>query len=56
MHLLAYVLAGDMVEYIPRSVEILQNMPEPSGGMTAPLNSPGHGLILDEGAVTRFRA
>lgn len=55
VHLLASVPAGDMVEYMPRSTEILQNMPEPSGGMMAPLDAPGHGLNLDEGAVTRFR-
>ena len=55
VHLLASVPAGDMVEYMPRSTEILQNMPKPSGGMMAPLDAPGHGLMLDEGAVTRFR-
>jgi L-alanine-DL-glutamate epimerase-like enolase superfamily enzyme len=54
VHLLASVPAGDMVEYVPRLMEILQNLPEPSGGMTAPLDAPGYGLILDEGAVTRF--
>jgi hypothetical protein len=43
-----------MVEYVRGLIKILQNLPEPSGGMTAPLDAPGHGLILDEGAVTRF--
>ena len=55
VHLLASVPAGDMVEYMPRSTEILRNMPVPSGGKMAPLDAPGHGLELDEGAVSRFR-
>jgi len=53
-HVLASVPAGDMVEYMPRSMEILQNMPVPSGGKIAPLDALGHGLQLDEEAVAHF--
>ena len=55
VHLLASVPAGHMVEYMPRSTEILQNMPVPKDGMMAPLDAPGHGLILDEKAVAQYR-
>lgn len=56
VHLLASTPAGHMVEYMPRSTEILRNMPEPDGGMMRPLDAPGHGLALDESAIARFRA
>ncbi len=55
VHLLASVSAGHMVEYMPRSMEILQNMPVPTCGKLVPLDLPGHGLQLDEEAVARFR-
>ena len=56
VHLLASTPAGHMVEYMPRSNDILRNMPEPKGGVMAPVDAPGHGLELDEAAVARFRA
>lgn len=55
VHLLSSVPTGDMVIYTPCLMEILQNMLEPSGGMMASLDALGHGLMLDEGVVTRFR-
>ncbi|MBG05227.1 MAG: hypothetical protein CMM59_14260 [Rhodospirillaceae bacterium] len=55
VHLLASVPAGHMVEYMPRSTEILENMPVPVAGKMAPLDAPGHGLQLDEAAVARFK-
>ncbi|MEL0110199.1 MAG: mandelate racemase/muconate lactonizing enzyme family protein [Rickettsiales bacterium] len=55
VHLLASVPAGHMVEYMPRSTEILRNMPEPKGGMMAPLDAPGHGLVLNEKAVDTYK-
>jgi len=55
VHFLASVPAEDMVEYMPRSAENLQNMPIPIGGKMAPIVAPGHGLKLDEGAVARSR-
>jgi L-alanine-DL-glutamate epimerase-like enolase superfamily enzyme len=55
VHLLAGVSNGHMVEFMPRSAEILANMPEPVEGVLRPAEGPGHGLILDEAAVERCR-
>ena len=55
MHLLASVPAGHMVEYMPLSTEVLENMPVPVAGKMAPLDAPGHGLQLAESAVARFK-
>ena len=55
VHLLAAVPNGHMVEYMPRSTEILTNMPVPSGGVLRPAPGPGHGLQLDERSVARCR-
>ena len=44
-----------MVEYMPRSTEVLENMPVLVAGKMAPLDAPGHGLQLDEVAVARFK-
>ena len=55
VHLLASVPVGYMVEYMPRSAEILDNMPMPLEGKMAPLDAPGHGLQLNEAAVAKFK-
>ena len=55
VHLLASVPVGYMVEYMPRSTEILDNMPMPLEGKMAPLDAPGHGLQLNEAAVAKFK-
>ena len=44
-----------MVEYMPRSTEILENMAVPVAGKMAPLDASGHGLQLDEVAVATFK-
>jgi L-alanine-DL-glutamate epimerase-like enolase superfamily enzyme len=44
-----------MVEYMPRSTEILANMPVPKDGVLHPAVGPGHGLQLDEKSVARCR-
>jgi L-alanine-DL-glutamate epimerase-like enolase superfamily enzyme len=54
VHLLAAVSHGHKVEYMPRSTEILQNMPVPVKGVLSVPEGPGHGLKLDEAAVKRF--
>ena len=55
VHLLAAVPNGHMVEYMPRSTEILANMPVPSDGILRPAEGAGHGLLLDEKTVARCR-
>jgi len=55
VHLLAAVPNGHMVEFMPRSTEILANMPAPSDGVLRPADGAGHGLLLDEKAVARCR-
>jgi L-alanine-DL-glutamate epimerase-like enolase superfamily enzyme len=55
VHLLAAVSHGHMVEFMPRSTEILANMPQPVDGVLRPAEGPGHGLQLDEAAVARCR-
>ena len=54
-HLLASVPAGHMVECVPFSTEVLENMPVPVAGKIALLDAPGHGLQLDESAVARLK-
>ncbi|MGD8810112.1 MAG: mandelate racemase/muconate lactonizing enzyme family protein [Gammaproteobacteria bacterium] len=55
VHLLAAVPNGHMVEFMPRSTEILANMPTPQDGILRPADGPGHGLVLDEKTVARCR-
>ncbi len=56
VHLLAATPIGHMVEFMPRSDEILTNMPTPKEGVLAPAAGPGHGLVLNEKAVAEFQA
>jgi L-alanine-DL-glutamate epimerase-like enolase superfamily enzyme len=39
---------------MPRSTEILQNMPIPVKGVLSVPDGPGHGLKLNDEAVKRF--
>ena len=55
MHLLAAVPNGYKVEYMPRSTEILSNMPVPVDGVLRPAEGAGHGLELNERSVKRCR-
>ncbi len=55
VHLLAAAPNGQIVEYMPRSMAILQNMPEPVDGVLTAPDGPGHGLALDEAAYERCR-
>lgn len=55
VHLLAAVPNGHKVEYMPRSTEILANMPAPVDGVLRPAEGAGHGLQLDERSVKRCR-
>ena len=55
VHLLAAVSNGHMVEFMPRSTEILANMPVPIDGRLRPAEGAGHGLVLDEKTVRRCR-
>lgn len=55
VHLLAAAPNGHMVEFMPRSTEILANMPMPADGILRPAEGAGHGLRLDEKAVARCR-
>jgi L-talarate/galactarate dehydratase len=55
VHLLAAVPNGYMVEYMPRSGAMLQTMPALQDGNLVAPQAPGLGLVLDEGAVQRFR-
>jgi L-alanine-DL-glutamate epimerase-like enolase superfamily enzyme len=54
-HLLASSAAGAEVEYMPRSEAMLSAMPQVRGGVIELGETPGHGLILDEDAVQRYR-
>ena len=54
-HLLAAVPNGHMVEYMPRSTAILQDVPTPRDGVLALTDAPGHGLELDKAAFERCR-
>lgn len=53
VHLLAAAPNGEILEYMPRSVPILQDMPEPVDGVLHAPDRPGHGLALDEKAYER---
>jgi L-alanine-DL-glutamate epimerase-like enolase superfamily enzyme len=55
VHLLCAVPNGYMVEYVPRSADILASMPRPERGELAAPAAPGLGIILDETAVRRCR-
>lgn len=55
VHLLAAASNGHKVEYMPRSTEILANMPVPEKGVLRPAAGAGHGLQLDEKSVARCR-
>ncbi len=55
LHLLAAVPHGEILEYMPRSGAILQEMPIPVEGVLTAPNGPGHGLVLNEAAVERYR-
>jgi L-alanine-DL-glutamate epimerase-like enolase superfamily enzyme len=56
VHLLASTPGGLMVEYMPRSAAILQNLPVLENGELVVPPTPGLGLELDEAAVRRYRA
>ena len=55
VHLLAAVANGYMVEYVPRSADILQSMPRRERGELVASPAPGLGLALDEAAVRRHQ-
>ncbi len=55
VHLLAAAPNGQILEYMPRSTAILQDMPEPVDGVLTAPDRPGHGLSLDEKAYARCR-
>ncbi|HKA40508.1 MAG TPA: mandelate racemase/muconate lactonizing enzyme family protein [Burkholderiales bacterium] len=54
VHLATAIPNGYLVEYVPRSAEILRAMPAVEGGCLVAPKSPGLGLELDEEAVRRF--
>lgn len=55
VHLLAAVPNGHLVEYMPRSAAIVQNMPVLEDGQLVAPSAPGLGITLDETAVARYR-
>ena len=55
IHLLAAAPNGHIVEYMPRSTAILQDMPAPEAGVLRAPDRPGHGLSLDRKAFERCR-
>jgi L-alanine-DL-glutamate epimerase-like enolase superfamily enzyme len=55
VHLLAAIPNAFMVEYVPRSAAILQQMPAIEDGCLVAPKSPGLGLELDDNAVGRYR-
>ncbi len=55
IHLLAAVPNGHIVEYMPRSTAILQDVPVPKDGILTAPDRPGHGLLLDQKAFERCR-
>jgi len=55
VHLLAAAPNGHIVEYMPRSTMILQDMPVPKDGILTAADKPGHGLTLDEAAFERCK-
>jgi L-alanine-DL-glutamate epimerase-like enolase superfamily enzyme len=56
VHLLAAIPNAFMVENVPRSATILQEMPRLEDGCLVAPQAPGLGLKLDEAAVQRSRA
>jgi L-alanine-DL-glutamate epimerase-like enolase superfamily enzyme len=55
VHLLAAVPNGHMVEYVPRSADLLTAMPRVENGELVAPDAPGLGLALDEAALRRHR-
>jgi L-alanine-DL-glutamate epimerase-like enolase superfamily enzyme len=55
VHLLSAIPHAFMVENVPRSAAILQEMPALEDGCLVAPKTPGLGLNLDEAAVTRYR-
>jgi len=55
VHLLAAVPGGHMVEYVPRSADMLVAMPRVERGELVAPSGPGLGLQLDEAAIRRHR-
>jgi L-alanine-DL-glutamate epimerase-like enolase superfamily enzyme len=55
VHLLTAVPNGHLVEYMPRSAAIVQNMPVLEDGQLVAPSAPGLGITLDETAVARYR-
>jgi L-alanine-DL-glutamate epimerase-like enolase superfamily enzyme len=55
VHLLAAIPHAFMVENVPRSAAILQEMPALQEGCLVAPKTPGLGLKLDEAAVRRYR-
>jgi L-alanine-DL-glutamate epimerase-like enolase superfamily enzyme len=55
VHLLAAVPNGHMVEYVPRSADLLTTMPRVEHGELVAPDAPGLGLALDEAALRRHR-
>jgi L-alanine-DL-glutamate epimerase-like enolase superfamily enzyme len=55
VHLLAAVPNGHMVEYVPRSADLLTTMPRVENGELVAPDAPGLGLALDETALRRHR-
>jgi L-alanine-DL-glutamate epimerase-like enolase superfamily enzyme len=55
VHLLSAIPHAFMVENVPRSAAILQDMPALEDGCLVAPKTPGLGLKLDEAAVTRYR-
>jgi L-alanine-DL-glutamate epimerase-like enolase superfamily enzyme len=54
VHLVTAVPNGDLVEYVPRSVRILKEMPRIENGQLVAPDGPGLGLELDQDAVRAF--
>ena len=54
VHLLAAIPNAHLVEYVPRSAAILQDMPSLENGCLVAPQAPGLGLALDEAAVKRY--
>lgn len=56
VHLIGAIPNGLTVEYMPWSVRLFQEVPQPVDGMLAMPSGPGLGLAIDRDAVKRFRA
>jgi L-alanine-DL-glutamate epimerase-like enolase superfamily enzyme len=54
VHLLSAIPNGHLVEYVPRSEQILQDMPTLEAGQLVAPRGPGLGLTLDPDAVRRY--